>query len=1074
MGTTLQPPNDSPESGIGSGDEVMPRRIAEVSIRMDKTIKTRLHNNFVIRDMLPTVMRTPSQLTGFVGEYVDSFNKKDSPTAQNQGRVYSPKMFVTGDMEPDFVSLGDYVVIRPEAGDQGTYLTNSSAQAATADISVDQAMRLGPDAVNATPNFDWSATSEAAQKQLRNGRFTFGVHAAISRALLTEPAGPPTPEKARVSIKSSFALKRNQPFCISFKIDDHQFDPTISNFVNNESNWEGANPAIPYAQFYPKNVRKQSALEIEWGSSNGEDSDEFKVIFRQGGKNVTLWKKSEGLWRLVADTSIITSGNSDPWVSYIIYPVGRQLVIVPSDHVDSSTEKTAAVFNFDREVNIPASKMSVHMYGAKMLFAWRPVLHRRISGLVTPPMEPGIPEVENAYVTLEFIGKRKFERDKINTPQKFPKDASLGDEESSFGELDLQIVDQQALTAQGLKTKEEAFDLYEVGCQLLAEDVDFGLLAAGVKSQLPADFVQAMERYSDNETEERKNYLKYAIVCSAKAGKQPYDLVLSPVFERIQMLAIAPLKEIELSPNPQITASDIFSVNVKQESQAVTGSFTLNNRFAKFNYVDQFFGKTADTSRRAGRYTYEYNGESEESNFVGVKPVTIRFGIMGGSHFVSSQLASYSEPSEDPEQGFDQPIQFRGLITSRSYSRPNSGSSTVTCNLEDVSRRAKDHITMNLPIFDGWSNLAAIYYLARDAGYDDEDMVVFQDSKDPENYVTLFDILEEVGDDPHNFTGPSFSGHVNGFPRRSQILDNLGITMSMSVFHSCLPLNLYKQQPNYMFSAGQNTWDCMAAIREFTGFYLYANAFGKLVYAAPEIQFKLQAKAPDDPKKTYVRGNPPEDPNIITYYEVPKKANVLDGSEFNNFQFHLDNSVQTEGIRNAIALFGLIPNANSEVQWSPHVVIKRPEDLSDEISRPWFVPWLRWAIIKNPHWADPVRNERLAEELFNRLRRTMVTVMFGLWGQPGHYAWQRFKVDESQMRELGIDGLEFVTTSVEHKLDAQKKSYNTEVTGEYLDFEQFDFAPHVTGAPLRTYTPGQNRRPAGPITPGPSMPKQPI
>ena len=229
----------------------------------------------------------------------------------------------------------------------------------------------------------------------------------------------------------------------------------------------------------------------------------------------------------------------------------------------------------------------------------------------------------------------------------------------------------------------------------------------------------------------------------------------------------------------------------------------------------------------------------------------------------------------------------------------------------------------------------------------------------------------------------------------------------------------------------------MAALREFTGFYLYPNAFGKLIYSPPEVQFKLAAKPSDDGKTTAVRGNPPVDPDIVVYHESPKKNGTLDGSEYNNFQFHIDNNVATEQIRNAVALFGLIPFAAGITTWSPHVIVKRPESLQDDIGKPWFVPWLRWAIIKNPHWADPNRNERLAEELFNRLRRTWVTVSLGLWGQPGHYAWQRFKIDELTMDELGINDMEFVTTSVQHTLDAQKKTFNTEVQGEFLGIESY-------------------------------------
>jgi hypothetical protein len=302
-------------------------------------------------------------------------------------------------------------------------------------------------------------------------------------------------------------------------------------------------------------------------------------------------------------------------------------------------------------------------------------------------------------------------------------------------------------------------------------------------------------------------------------------------------------------------------------------------------------------------------------------------------------------------------------------------------------------------------------------------------------------------------------------------MEGLGASSLVSnVLHAMLPLNIYKQQPNYMFPAGQNSWDCMASIREFTGFYLYPNTFGKIVYQPPEVAFRM---VPKKPGKLNKKGPPKADKTtssahndvakpatkVLTYYEVPRIAGKHNALGYNEFQSALGVSIQTDDIRNSLALFGLIQVSSSGDpkkldSWSPHVVVKRPTDLNLDVDKPWFVPWLRWTIVKNPHWSDPRRNEQLAQELYNRLRRVHLHTKFDLWGSPAHYAYMVFKVDESLMDETGADQLEFVTTQVSHEFDARSLTYKTSVSGENLNFDVFDFAPHVSGRPLAAYTPG--------------------
>jgi hypothetical protein len=1067
-------------NGVAAGQagEALPRRIPAATVRLDTKIRTKEHQNFIVRDLLGLEL-AGKNWTSVVTEYMAGFAYK--PVDASQHTSVSPKLLVSKySGAPDLVSLGEYIILRPITLRQSTYCINSEVDGSNSNSSVDEAIRQTPELKNrSVKDFGWEAYGDSKFQCRTAIGPESGGDAFVMKELPAQPKNAPLHVQLRSHLIGKYTnLLKNQPFSFSWFFGNHTMEPTHVDFIKNDANWQGQEaqpeitapigpggsqvvvmpaipaiaPQVPYAEFYSKSERMEPAIEVTWGSSDSNVARKCKIIVRRSGQNISMWEENNGQWKVVEGKRSSPITVNKEFVDICVYPVGRQIWVVPSMEIDANSIKLATVFDFDHDVDVPAGKPIVSLYGGKQGFRWNHLFHVAKAVLLSPPMNCGIPTIENAFVNLAYLGKDQVGRDENSSPQDISN--------LLIGTYQRDIPYGKAELLSQMVTFDSSFK-YVLEYQLLANKPNVDGICGragvteqdGIRSQAIPNFPQDFQG-----GDEIGNYLKWLVVIYADPSKQNQETFKSPVLQRMELTAISPFTELNLNPRPQINAVDVMNVSISEAIGQITASVVLNNRNAPENNNPQ------------GKFTYQYDKTNRvgSMNFVGIKPVTIRGGVIGGSHFVNSNMVSYEGfgESKEPENN-DIPIRFRGYIVDRQYTRPNSSSSTVTLNCEDCSRRAKDHLTFNLPIFDGWCNIAAMYYLLRDSGYDDDEILLRQDMNNPKGSgtISLYQLLLEGGNDPHNFSGPCFSGHTKatgGIPKASKLLTNAGLTIGMTTLHALLPLNVYKQQPNYMFSAGQNTWDCCSSIREFTGFYLYANALGNIVYSPPEIQFKLSGKdAKPDEKSTAVRGTPSPDGNNIVYYETAQfNQGVPNGRAYNEFQSQLNNSIKTEEMRNAVALFGLIPDSENNIMWSPHVAVKRPKNLIDDLAQPWFAPWLRWAIVKNPNWNDGIRNEALAEELFNRLRRTQATITFGLWGQPGHYAFQRFKIDEHQMNETGAHGLEFVTTQVTHNFDAATKKFTTEITGEHLDFSQFDFAPHVTGTPLRAYTgPGGGKGP---------------
>ena len=192
-------------------------------------------------------------------------------------------------------------------------------------------------------------------------------------------------------------------------------------------------------------------------------------------------------------------------------------------------------------------------------------------------------------------------------------------------------------------------------------------------------------------------------------------------------------------------------------------------------------------------------------------------------------------------------------------------------------------------------------------------------------------------------------------------------------------------------------------------------------------------------------------------------------------------TVNTADTRNALHFQGLIPVKTTGgedfkliTRWTPQIIniIPTKQDFEQNIDDPSFAPWIKMAVIKNPHWNDPKINAYLAQQYFNRLTRPYVDVSFGAWGQPGIYAYDVLILDESIMNETGIDRCTVIVTSINHNFDAESKAYTTDFNGEMILLDKFDFSPFVYTNPTFTHGSGPKAPPV-PVTPaGGAIPRR--
>jgi hypothetical protein len=347
--------------------------------------------------------------------------------------------------------------------------------------------------------------------------------------------------------------------------------------------------------------------------------------------------------------------------------------------------------------------------------------------------------------------------------------------------------------------------------------------------------------------------------------------------------------------NNALDACDVMQVSVNQAVEANSASITLNNRD----------DSVACTSVRGGKYTHHEG----QDGYAGIKPIKIDMKYTGG---VTYRV-------------------FTGYVTNWKPARSSPSQSTITLECEDRTKKLKEQYAINLPFFDGWCVLGAIYYLCKQAGFDDDEILLQQDPRSGAK-TTIRSLIQG---DPETFTGGCFDGHVNTNLAPQQA------GYSSSFLHMRLPMALMmaKESPAYAFQTGSSLWQCLSSIRDFTQWYLYANNWGNIIFGPPKSVVKnsgITFKEVD---------------NCNSFYEYVRGLSV----DFN-----------TTDTRNMVYAQGLtwigprIGEAGwDKGQWVPHVHIARKAGWPNDTNDHSHAPWKRVTFMRDSKWED-VRLLRMA------------------------------------------------------------------------------------------------------------------
>lgn len=422
---------------------------------------------------------------------------------------------------------------------------------------------------------------------------------------------------------------------------------------------------------------------------------------------------------------------------------------------------------------------------------------------------------------------------------------------------------------------------------------------------------------------------------------------------------------VQVAMNPiVIDKKDVIRIDVNQTCLGLSASVTLNNR-----------ALSICPPAAGGKYNV--------AGFSGVKPIQIQYGLKG------SRLQT----------------RFVGYVTGRTFSLGAKGTkSDVTLKCEDVSIKAKNSYAENLPIFDGWCHLAAFYYLAKEAGYGDDEIVFNKAGS-----VTLQRIINQGGGDTETMTGGCFDGHQ-------------GAAFLNQVTHAPLPLPNDKFHPFYMFTQGTRLWDCMMEIKKFSTFYLFANQNGQLVYAPPENVFNTTGL-------TTGTGE------VSKFVEHGGQAINNDPLRFTELQSQLNVEHRPINSKNVVVVIGYdtVGIDLTKSIGKPIIRVQRDESWPNNTNNPNYIPWRAVTVLRSPMWNDTARIAFIAAETFKRLNRPYVFVSWSSFGQIGISAYDLVIIDETLSAETGVVGNSIVVSSITDKIDANTMSFFSSYEGEIVN-----------------------------------------
>lgn len=1052
-----------------------------------------LHNAMILRPKrleLPTVLQRSVTLTGVAGspdttQYLSgAIRNPDAPDSGNFTWNYSTMAFeATG---------GGYLEVGTVNGKE-RWISRQAVDAKLIPLDQDSL-----DKVNKPPD---EQENTAEVRELLRRKFA------------------PVVGKIRTSIRSVFDLRKNQPFfvrCRLHPMPQKARDYAKSVLIDNQD----------FSEFYPDQLSQYTSVELEWGGgatgvSSSGCGHHFKLIIRGSPSNgLSLYRKTSKGWTQVGPSYDLPPGarslgeaHDNDLIGLSVYPLGRNLIVmsgVPS--TESTIKGRYVVWSFDEFINIgdPSTKLNVHFYGGKTEFQFNPIIHVGTADLVSPPIGVGFdPNASGAveagkhFLKVDYEGK--FSQDYVGSvsststvalPLPTPEDMaggcdSMGSKEKEKG------------SSKSKNKKKRPFfkyleDFVEIAKKTIlnnqgAEDEDEKVLyktnrnsgtTGGVQFKYVITLRSEVEESPDSGGGSAKAFGKGGKTSVPKGsedktkgsqGPFPPKRIYSPAIYKAELFVIPPIIGIPMRPDPQIDNADVKMVEVTQNVQDLSASVTLWNR------------EPCRRGQKQSRGPYSFHLKRKGSNFTGVKPITIRGGISTGNQGFASIAAGQIAAGASlgaagavaalvrardliaQALGAQQPIQMKGFVSNRSYSRPSTAESYVTLEIEDYSKPAREQFAVNLPIFDGWCNLAVFYTLCKEAGYLDDQILFYQNPRNPDDKITIRQVMESAGTNVDARQGGCFAGHVPKFPPSTGPAARV-TNLPPSTIHALMPLNAYREQPNYMFQMGRALWECMQEVREFTGFFLYPNIHGNLIYSPAEVSLKQTSKGASGAQP----GPPPgggsfslvpasggggaasETPasgggSDWEFFEVSggSGGNAVSPGAYNQYQSHLDVPYGTEHVRNAVMTMSFI-TSNSDpgnaLKYRPITIIKKQPEWPFNVDDPSYVPWLRWLIARSPHWNDKARLQANTNQRFLRGIQPRTTPTFGAWGHAALYPYDLITLHEQELNETGIDGIQVICQSVTKTFDGHQKAFTMEVASEYINFDIFEWSPHENQA----------------------------
>lgn len=941
--------------GKDSLDDTLPRSIPVADVKLVESIKVREHNEHITKDVYSKIFKSSSFETSDINEYerLKQGTLRDNTVSSIRGAAgvterKTPKFFVelTDTNHPSLILIGNALMLEPQELDQATTLNNS---AANSPFSGNTLFRNGSDTFgDQTRTWETNTWSFA---DVGVGSFTDGGW---------KEAGPGNLKDSMIvrsdveniwrSIVSDFSLLTNQPFGISFTIPEAKGNNQDAADVFWSGAATGRNAPTNFTSFYPKKVRKSAALEISWGSKS------------ETGQRVTLVFYKNGTFSAFIDQTSDSSAEEidESWAPINTYTLPK-----------------SATNNKDTHLSFFPQANKIYVYATNA-----PSKQATADGQYITITLPDVVRLEEGPIFVtSYLGKTKFsfnpvvfsENGRLRSPviQTNFSEAETLLNLAFLGKVGVGVRESPITFPQtsdtGGKDGDALWQYLEntrITYEINAEDSDEGSGA----------FTYDMTLASNPASMQVQN--------GAGIGEASDDSsrVQSPAVFQAQFIAIPDLEDVSMNPTPQIDNEDVMNISITDTVEGSSCSIVLNNR------------KPSAEARQSlpsfGNYTFRPG----VNNFTGVKPIRASFGWEGET------------------TGLNQVQHFEGFVVKRSYSRGGPTQSTCTLACEDRSKQLKETFAVNLPIYDGWCHLAVIYDLAREAGFDDDEILFFEDPLTGSR-TTIRSML--VGD-PSSRAEGCFDGHVESFPQGSNFRG--GLNLPGAFIHQTLPLAPLHEAPNFMFQMGSSLWDCMQQVRQHSFWYLFCNTNGNLIYSPPARMIKDRGKK---------------------FVEVDVRK------DFNEFQRTLSADFDTAEQRNAVIVWGLIPteDGRGNPTWAPDVHVRKEKDWPRNVGDPSYYPWLRWVLMRNPKWNDHERNRAIADETFRRVRREKIFGVFGAWGQPELFPYEVITLDEGQAGETGVNGRKFIVTSITHNLNADGFTFDSDVTCELFDPDFADFDP---------------------------------